>query len=257
MEGEPMDKSNFILTEFRGSMEVNDKRGRYLDMKDRYCSTVIATTSGRIVFSQNGEEYVCDRRHPVFIPKGASYINRCTEDAHSIMFSFQTLDTYNDIEYLYPLPASEFLYTYEMIKKAEISKKSGYKQEQIGHLYSLLSKLFASEQTSKESIAQRASRLIRENYADPSFDCRELSKMLFLSEAYLRREFLRENAHSPGRYLRSVRMEHARELLLECRSVSETARAVGYADVYQFSRAYKNHFGYPPTSTASAPLSMG
>ena len=252
-----MDKNKFVITEFRGAMKVFDRRGRYLDMKDRYCSTVIATTIGKIVFSQNGEEYVCDRRHPVFIPKGASYINRCTEDAHSIMFSFQTLDTYNDIEYLSPLTSSEYLYTYEMIKKAEVSKKCGYKQEQIGHLYSLLSKLFASEEPEKESIAQRASRLIRENYADPSFDCRGLSKMLFLSEAYLRREFLHENSHSPGKYLRSVRMEHARELLLECRSVSETARAVGYADIYQFSRAYKNHFGHPPTSTASAALSEG
>ena len=31
--------------------------------------------------------------------------------------------------------------------------------------------------------------------------------------------------------------------------VKEIAAAVGYSDIYQFSRAYKRHFGFPPSKT--------
>lgn len=55
---------------------------------------------------------------------------------------------------------------------------------------------------------------------------------------------------SPGAYLLSKRMDHAAALLRKGQSVSAVSAVLGYSSPYNFSRAYKKHFGYPPKDTA-------
>ena len=245
-----MNTEDFLISEFRGVMCVHDPRGRYLEMKHRHCAVVIVTRSGRIRFTQGDKSFISDSTHPIFIPEGASYINECLEEAESLMFSFRTTRSYDKIATLYPLPIPECSRYYETIKRAEISKKNGYKQKQLAAMYSMLEGMFSAPEKANQ-IALRAALLIRERYSDSNFTCRALASGLFVSEAYLRREFKKEYQTGIGEYLRRIRMEKARELLLECRSVGETALECGYSDVYQFSRAYKRCYGHSPKETAS------
>ena len=56
--------------------------------------------------------------------------------------------------------------------------------------------------------------------------------------------------HSPPDVvLTDLRMDEARAMLEEKRPIKEVIGRVGYSDVYQFSRAYKRHFGFPPSKT--------
>ena len=48
-------------------------------------------------------------------------------------------------------------------------------------------------------------------------------------------------------YITKVRMEHARQFLHVGYGVAETARMVGYEDMFHFSRSFKNHFGVAPS----------
>jgi AraC-like DNA-binding protein len=219
-------------------------------MKHRHCAVVIVTRSGRIRFTQGERSFVSDSTHPVFIPEGASYVNECIEDAESLMFSFLTVHSYDEITVLSPLPISECSWYFDTIKNAEISKKNGYKQKQLAAMYSMLEGMFSTPEQA-DRIAVRAALLIRKRYADCGFTCKALASALFVSEAYLRREFKKEHHTGVGEYLRRIRMEKARELLLERRSVSESALECGYSDVYQFSRAYKRYYGYSPRETTS------
>ena len=52
---------------------------------------------------------------------------------------------------------------------------------------------------------------------------------------------------APGAYLLSKRMDHAARLLSAGQSVSAVSAVLGYSSPYNFSRAYKKHFGYPPS----------
>jgi AraC-like DNA-binding protein len=45
-------------------------------------------------------------------------------------------------------------------------------------------------------------------------------------------------------------MDHAARLLSAGQSVSAVSAVLGYSSPYNFSRAYKKHFGYPPKYTA-------
>ncbi len=74
----------------------------------------------------------------------------------------------------------------------------------------------------------------------------ELSRFGY-SYHYLCKIFKETYGVSPGAYLLSKRMDHAARLLSEGQSVSQVAQLLGYSSPYNFSRAFKKHFGYPPS----------
>lgn len=73
----------------------------------------------------------------------------------------------------------------------------------------------------------------------------ELSRFGY-SYHYICKLFKETYGVSPNAYLLSKRMDHAARLLSEGNSVSSTSATLGYSSPYNFSRAYKKHFGYPP-----------
>ena len=75
----------------------------------------------------------------------------------------------------------------------------------------------------------------------------DLASAAHISKVYLGKCFVARYGQSPMRYLREIRMRHAADYLRERRPVGEVARLVGYADIFQFSRAFKQHFGTPPS----------
>ncbi len=69
-----------------------------------------------------------------------------------------------------------------------------------------------------------------------------------MSTRTLSRRFKSATGETPSRYLRRLRVEHARELLLEPGlSVGQVARAVGYTDVAAFSSTFRDLTGVPPS----------
>ncbi len=73
----------------------------------------------------------------------------------------------------------------------------------------------------------------------------ELSRFGY-SYHYICKIFKETYGVSPNAYLLSKRMDHAARLLSDGRSVSAVAQEIGYSSPYNFSRAYKKHFGYSP-----------
>lgn len=61
------------------------------------------------------------------------------------------------------------------------------------------------------------------------------------------RVFRRETGISPNRYKNNLRLDFARKLLLETNDrIQDIAERCGYADRYQFSKAFKKYFGLTP-----------
>lgn len=75
-----------------------------------------------------------------------------------------------------------------------------------------------------------------------------LAKEVGLSERHLRRQFLEAYGTTPRRYLASVRMQRAADLLRRTRlGIEQIAQAVGYPNVATFERVFKHAFGAPPS----------
>ena len=236
-----MNFDNFVITEFENIFTAIDPKGRRTVFKNRHSASFIITLRGSIAFRCVGETVVCDREHPVFLPKGLDYINECTEEAYSLVFSFYTLGEYKSPCVLSPIPEAFAAECYEKIKRAES------RQAIFSELYRLADKLFfGSSEKSQQSPTEKAVSYMAKNYATPGLTVKEVAASCFVSEIYLRKLFEKEKGTTPFRFLTELRMERARALALEKRPIKEIALCVGYSDVYQFSRAYKKYFGCSP-----------
>ncbi len=76
----------------------------------------------------------------------------------------------------------------------------------------------------------------------------EIAHRAQLSPVHLRRVFKRETSLAPMQYLRTLRIERAKELLESSTlSVKEIAAKVGIDDVSHFVRDFERAIGLPPT----------
>ncbi len=126
-------------------------------------------------------------------------------------------------------------------------------------LFELLSVLSAQDppaHTSRDYVTRTAD-YIRANYALP-ISIESIASMLGIDRRYLSRIFLRETGVTPKEFLVRVRLSRAAELLegASC-TVTETARSVGYEDVYNFSKIFKKKFGISPAFYRQRALSSG
>lgn len=70
------------------------------------------------------------------------------------------------------------------------------------------------------------------------FDC---------SRSHLFQLFRDQTGHTPGQYWLKLRMEHACHLLDGPMSIEEIADAVGFQSLRGFQRAFRRHYGMPPS----------
>lgn len=84
-------------------------------------------------------------------------------------------------------------------------------------------------------------------HPEQSFDVRQLGQRLGLTPDHFIRIFKREKEITPYAYLTRTRLEAAKSLLLKSSlSVNEIATAIGYSDLYGFSRFFKAKTGFSP-----------
>lgn len=82
----------------------------------------------------------------------------------------------------------------------------------------------------------------------------ELARQLHVSPATLHRLTRETHGLPPLALVAHLRLARARELLSHGEfTVQETARAVGYGTPFALSRAFKRHFGLPPTRAGELP----
>ena len=76
---------------------------------------------------------------------------------------------------------------------------------------------------------------------------KELSGHVNISSRHMYSLFMKTYNVSPKEYILSVRMKYADEMLIHSeKSIQEISEVLGYADYYQFTRAYKCYFNIAP-----------
>ena len=86
---------------------------------------------------------------------------------------------------------------------------------------------------------------IRQNYSTVTLPM--LSDMFHYSESYLSKLILKNTGKHFGEIVRELKMEQAKQLLLESGlTIEEIAERVGYESANQFSRAFKQYAGMTP-----------
>ncbi|MBI1173433.1 helix-turn-helix domain-containing protein [bacterium] len=98
----------------------------------------------------------------------------------------------------------------------------------------------------RNTLLSKAIDLMRDNIETP-MSAASLAEELGISCRQLERVFAKHLNHSPKRYWLELRLERARNLLLQTDvSVSEIAVACGFASVSNFSKVFRARFGNSP-----------
>lgn len=85
------------------------------------------------------------------------------------------------------------------------------------------------------------------NLADATISNQDLATLCNVSVVYFRKLFDRLYGVSPIKYLRMLRIEKAKELLVsDYLSISDIASMTGFNTIFTFSRAFKNEVGLSP-----------
>src|SRR6476661_5472502 len=87
---------------------------------------------------------------------------------------------------------------------------------------------------------------IDENYSE-SIGLDKISQQAFLSRFHFHRLFTRIYRKTPHQYLTRKRIEKAKDLLAENKSVSDVCNEVGFESIGSFSVLFKKEIGFAPT----------
>jgi AraC family transcriptional regulator of adaptative response / methylphosphotriester-DNA alkyltransferase methyltransferase len=108
----------------------------------------------------------------------------------------------------------------------------------------------------RRELFDEALAAIERDYADENISLGTVARSIATSRRQLQRVF-GERHTSFRRELQRVRMARAAELLREdAMPVGAVARAVGYRQPAQFSKAFRRHHGRPPSELRGAPDSL-
>lgn len=116
------------------------------------------------------------------------------------------------------------------IKESDVKRQEGYEFENYNKNYAV----------------KRIISYLNQNYSNKiSLD--QIAHNMYLSPVYISKIFKEELGESPINYLIKIRLEKAREILMESDgSIKNIANEVGYEDVYHFSKLFKKYYGVSP-----------
>ena len=158
----------------------------------------------------------------------ALYVSRMSGDlSGAVLRLLRSLHDTDDVRVLAPLAVRELLYRI-------------LRGEQSHHLRSV---------ALRDSRGHRISavlRYVRENFTR-IISVDELAERASMSPSAFHHNFKSMTSLSPLQYLKTLRLHHARRLMLqEGMSAGDASHAVGYNSPSQFSREFKRLFGTPP-----------
>ena len=105
-----------------------------------------------------------------------------------------------------------------------------------------------NRQTGREDVVEKAIAYLQSNYGDPNISAQYLADKYHITPWYYGRLFHEKCGCTFPDYLAALRIERARELLLEREnlSIQEICELVGYSNASYFTTSFKKKYGMTP-----------
>lgn len=201
---------------------------------------------GRTVYRSGERTFVSDADHVILLPRGSAYEWRCRESGHVISMECDCLQS-ADTPILLPVTNPHtLLERFTALERAVALHRSH--AAVLRDAYALLCALTPNYQSSarRKQLSDAADYMAL--HLDRPVTNAELAKLVGLSEVYFRKLFTSHYGRSPIAYHQDLRIRKACQLLEgDAGSVGDIAAALGYANIYDFSRAFKTRLGVSPS----------
>ena len=188
------------------------------------------------------------------LPKGATYEWVCTKPGNYTIVDFESALSHNK---LIPLTIEKdgfYEQTLNALEQLFLYEKDPSTIESIHLVYSII--LHALKQqnenpayapSSKKKRLQPAMNYILNNFTSPIKN-EELAALCKISAVYFRKLWSEVYGVPPMTYIQNLRIQRAQEMLKsDYTSITDIAFTLGYNNIYEFSKAFKNHTGVSPS----------
>lgn len=101
-------------------------------------------------------------------------------------------------------------------------------------------------------VVEEIQKYIEEHYSDPGLSLASIAEVFFITEAYVSKLFKRISGQNFSKYIEKVRMEKARILLEEGKTIKAVSEMVGYNTPQVFRRAWKRYYSTLPSESLTA-----
>lgn len=218
-------------------------------MKNRYSDGMITVVDGILKFDFGDTEIMCEKGKSVFVPKGSNYKISCPQRAQSRIVNFYTDGGVSKPVVFWGIDEAVYEKIFDRLEIL-LQNQKGNRNMIFSLYYRLIAELLGGcEQGNMPEIVHNAEKIMLDNISNCELSCTFVSNKLNISEVYLRKLFAKHMGISPSQYIKKLRMERAKQYMLEGYSATQMAESVGYSEIYQFSRAYKQYFGFSPSKT--------
>ena len=124
-------------------------------------------------------------------------------------------------------------------------------QEAIYNQYSsnpLIKSIYTSISSRDKMFVQKLIEMIEDKMHDEEFNIESLSSQLYMSRSSLYKKVKDISGFTPTQFVRKHRLHKAKTLIEnDAGNISEIAHMVGYTNLSQFSRVFKEEFGWSPS----------
>ncbi len=219
----------------------------------RHSDAYVCMVSGKAEYYFGSHTFTATPMNFFYLANGSIYGINVLEKSHWICidFDFEECDTVRKSE-LYHVDSVSIKKDFERAFRIWLQKEPWYLSDTMATLYNLYSLSLRSEAKSytqkSEKFAQLLDYLIQ-NYSDSNFTVSALAESAGMSEGHLRRLFASSVGTSPVKYLNTLRINKAKNMLDSSDySIAEISSSVGITDQYYFSRLFKKEVGISPSA---------
>ena len=190
----------------------------------------------------------------IYLPKHSNYKVYFNDEVKTYCINFQFADEEEFAPFVFHVSHSEeILKAYQNAEKTWIRAKEGREYRVLSELYKILYEMQKLNSLpylpeAKRKLIEPAIEYIHKHYTDELINIEKLSELCGISYDYLRKIFEKLYGCSPIKFVNSLKLKRAKELLSsELYSVGEVAFLAGFSDVSHFSRCFKENVGVSPS----------
>jgi AraC-type DNA-binding domain-containing proteins len=249
--------SKLIITETCALNRVSLASGSKNVRNNREHNAFAYKVKGRTVYTVDGKNYVSDSKHVILLPKGLAYSFHCEEFGVCLMVEFETsVATFDTIQSFKINNPSEIYGLLDRMERNWTFQKTGYTAFCLSGIYQLIYKMEQQQEIpyalqKKMDCIRPSLSFLEENYSNPTLNSAQLAQLSGISEIYFRKLFTAIFGIPPKRYINTIRITKAKELLRSDYSfVLDVAESVGFSDIYHFYKVFKASTGCTPTEYA-------